>query len=191
MGYYDVGELLAEEERVVCTFQTQAWDCGFMDPSCVERDLAQGAKLELPVWLASALGRRGDVHVEVPTCLEERKRGMVKAGPAAANLRDLSPYYYELGQILLPLIQDEEEARAIEEILRVAFGGERYKQILDNSMHSLDQDTTEFTRKLTQFEKELFQAGVCDATDYLQWKARKSELISCSKVVQMKKRKRV
>jgi hypothetical protein len=126
----------------------------------------------------------------VPTCLSARYRNVIKAGPLAANLREMNPYYFELAKKVMPLIANEEEGLAIDEILRVAFGGERYKQILDQSMNSHDEDTTEFTRKLTQFEKELFVAGVNDAEDFLSWKDRENELILSAKVSQIKKRKR-
>ncbi|OQR84769.1 hypothetical protein ACHHYP_12977 [Achlya hypogyna] len=190
MGYFDVTELLSEEERIQCVFQTDATDCGFLDPSSLGKDLAANTKLELPLWMTAALTRHGSVKTVVPTCLNSRSRNVVKAGPSAANLRDMNPYYFEVGKKVLPLIEDEDEGRAIDEILRIAFGGERYKQILDQSMNSHDEDTTEFTRKLTEFEKELFHAGVDDAEDFLRWKGRENGHIACAKVMQMKKRKR-
>ncbi|KDO34223.1 hypothetical protein SPRG_19061 [Saprolegnia parasitica CBS 223.65] len=190
MGYYSVAELIAEEERIQCVFQTDATDCGFLDPSSLGKDLSMDTKLELPLWMASALARHNTVKTLVPTCLNSRFRNVVKAGPSAANLRDMNPYYFEVGKQVLPLIEDEDEGRAIDEILRVAFGGERYKAILDQSMNSHDEDTTEFTRKLTEYEKDLFLAGVDDAEDFLRWKGRENGLIACAKVIQMKKRKR-
>ncbi|OQR81606.1 hypothetical protein THRCLA_11585 [Thraustotheca clavata] len=190
MGYYTIQELVSEEERIQCVFQTDATDCSFLDPSALGKDLAANTKLELPLWMAAALARHGTVKTLVPTCLNSRFRNVVKAGPSAANLRDMNQYYFEMGKKILPLIEDDEEGQAIDDILRVAFGGERYKAILDHSMNSHDEDTTEFTRKLTEFEKELFQAGLDDAEDFLSWKRRDNDLIKCAKVIHMKKRKR-
>ncbi|RLN99961.1 hypothetical protein DYB28_001929 [Aphanomyces astaci] len=190
MGYYSVDELLAEEERVQCVFQTEAAGCGYMDPSTEGDDILQNTKLELPVWLATALAKHGTVDVLVPTCLSVRYRNVIKAGPSAANLRDMNPFFFELGKAVLPLLTNEADAQEIEGILRVAFGGERYKQILDQSMNSYDEDTTEFTRKLTEFEKDLYAAGVNDAQDFLRWRERKNDIIESAKVTQIKKRKR-
>ncbi|KAF0682854.1 Aste57867_25041 [Aphanomyces stellatus] len=191
MPYYSVDELLAEEERVTCVFQAEAAGCGYMDPSTEGDDILENTKLDLPLWLAAALARHGTVNVQVPTCLSARYRNVIKAGPSAANLRDMNPYFFELGKAVLPLLANETESQEIDDILRIGFGGERYKQILDQSMNSYDEDTTEFTRKLTEYEKDLFQAGVNDAQDFLRWRERKNELISSSKVVQIKKRKRI
>ncbi|ETV87262.1 hypothetical protein, variant [Aphanomyces astaci] len=148
MGYYSVDELLAEEERVQCVFQTEAAGCGYMDPSTEGDDILQNTKLELPVWLATALAKHGTVDVLVPTCLSVRYRNVIKAGPSAANLRDMNPFFFELGKAVLPLLTNEADAQEIEDILRVAFGGERYKQILDQSMNStctLRESTTRRT----------------------------------------------
>ncbi|KAF0732961.1 hypothetical protein Ae201684_010069 [Aphanomyces euteiches] len=103
----------------------------------------------------------------------------------------MNPYFFELGKAILPHLVNDGDVQEIEDILRVAFGGERYKMILDQSMNSHDEDTTEFTRKLTEFEKQLFQAGMNDANDFLRWRERKNEVISSAKVVQIKKRKRI
>ncbi|RHY71358.1 hypothetical protein DYB38_008701, partial [Aphanomyces astaci] len=56
--------------------------------------------------------------------------------------------------------------------------------------NSYDEDTTEFTRKLTEFEKDLYAAGVNDAQDFLRWRERKNDIIESAKVTQIKKRKR-
>ncbi|GMF46258.1 unnamed protein product [Phytophthora fragariaefolia] len=189
-GYLDVDEILAGDERVKCKFETAALDCGYLDPSCCEPDLPEGAAVELPLWLASTLARRGDVAVEAPQFLTKRFRRMLKAGPASVNLREFSPYVLEVGRQLGPLVAPEAQ-QEVDEILRLCFGGERYRELLNNAMSSLDEDTTEFTRKLTQDEKKLFDAGARDAKDFLQWKGRYAEAISAAAVVErsLKKRK--
>uniref|UniRef100_K3W7Q5 Uncharacterized protein n=1 Tax=Globisporangium ultimum (strain ATCC 200006 / CBS 805.95 / DAOM BR144) TaxID=431595 RepID=K3W7Q5_GLOUD len=188
-GYFDINDILAGDERLKCTFATDAIDCAYLDPSCVGEDLKQGTAVELPMWLAEPLAGRGDVALEVPHYLTKRFRRMIKAGPSSVNLRDFTAYFYEVGQHLLPLV-DEESGKEIEEILRLSFGGERYRDILNNSMNSLDEDTTEFTRKLTEEEKKLFQAGVRDSNDFIQWKGRKAEVITTAAVVERSTKRR-
>ncbi|TMW60812.1 hypothetical protein Poli38472_000854 [Pythium oligandrum] len=188
-GYFDVNDILAGDERIKCTFQTDAIDCAYLDPSCVDDDLKSGAVVELPMWLAEPLTLRGDVTLEAPQYLTKRFRRIMKAGPSAVNLREFSPYFYEVAKHLLPLV-DEVEAKEIEEILRLAFGGDRYRGIMNNSMNSLDEDTTEFTRKLTEEEKKLFQAGVHDSKDFTQWKGRHADVISAASVIERSSKRR-
>ncbi|OWZ21623.1 hypothetical protein PHMEG_0003796 [Phytophthora megakarya] len=190
MSYLDMDAILAEDERIKCTFATDALDCGFLDPSCREPDLAKHAAVELPLWLARPLAKLGHATVTPPHYLTKRFRRMLKAGPSSVNLREFSSYVLEVGQQLMPYVTEDEQ-REIDEILRLCFGGERYRDVLNNAMSSLDEDTTEFTRKLTQDEKKLFDAGIRDAKDFIQWKGRNAETITTAAVVErsLKKRK--
>ncbi|KAJ0397279.1 hypothetical protein P43SY_006539 [Pythium insidiosum] len=188
-NYFDINDILAGEERIKCTFQTDAVDCAYLDPSCVDDDLKSGAVVELPLWLAEPLAMRGDVAIEVPSFLTQRFRRIMKAGPSAVNLRDFSPYVYEVAKHVLPLVE-EGDGKEIQEILRLAFGGDRYREILNNSMNTLQEDTTEFTRKLTEEEKALFQAGVQDSKDFMHWKGRRSDVITAASVIQRSSKRR-
>ncbi|DAZ96788.1 TPA: hypothetical protein N0F65_005786 [Lagenidium giganteum] len=188
-GYFDIDDILSGEERVKCLFNTDAVGCAYLDPSCQGDDLANGSTVELPLWLAEPLANRGDVNVEVPHFLTKRFRRMMKAGPASVNLREFTPHLFEVARHLLPLVE-EADAKEIEEILRLAFGGERYREVLNNAMNTMDTDTTEFTRKLTEEEKKLFQAGVHDAKDFIQWKGRKAETIQTAAVVERSSKRR-
>lgn len=189
MSYLDINDILAGEERMKCTFQTDALDCAYLDPSCVEDDIKSGTMVELPLWLAEPLTLRGDVTLDPPQFLTKRFRRVMKAGPSSVNLRDFSPYVYEVAKYVLPLVE-EPDAKEIEEILRLAFGGERYREILNNSMNSMEEDTTEFTRKLTEEEKKLFQAGIQDAQDFMQWKGRQRDVIATAGVIERSSKKR-
>jgi hypothetical protein len=115
---------------------------------------------------------------------------MLKAGPSSVNLRESSQYVLEVGRQLAPYVEEQQQ-REIDEVLRLCFGGERYRDVLNNAMSSMDEDTTEFTRKLTQDEKKLFDAGARGARDFLLWKGRQAETITTATVVQrsLKKRK--
>ncbi|KAE9339297.1 hypothetical protein PF008_g11637 [Phytophthora fragariae] len=189
-GYLDIDEILAGDERIKCKFETDALDCGYLDPSCRDPDLAKESMVELPLWLATMLARRGDVSVEPPHYLTKRFRRMLKAGPSSVNLREFSSYVLEVGRELMPLVVPAAQ-QEIDEILRLCFGGERYRSLLNNAMSSLDEDTTEFTRKLTLDEKKLFDAGIRDAKDFIQWKGRNAETIATATVFErsLKKRK--
>jgi hypothetical protein len=188
-NFFDVNELLAGDERVKCTFLRDAVDCAFLDPSCVGDDLKSGAVVELPLWLAEPLAEHQHVVIDVPQFLTPRFRRIMKAGPASVNLREFSPYVYEVARRVVPFVEDP-EAKDIDEILRLAFGGDRFREILNNSMNAMNEDTTEFTRKLTEDEKQLFSAGARDLKDFMLWKGRHADVISAAAVVDRTSKRR-
>uniref|UniRef100_A0AAV1T4J7 DNA replication complex GINS protein PSF3 N-terminal domain-containing protein n=1 Tax=Peronospora matthiolae TaxID=2874970 RepID=A0AAV1T4J7_9STRA len=189
-GYLDIDDILAGDERIKCSFETDALDCGYLDPSCNSAGLPKGASVELPLWLVTTLARRGDVTVEPPHFLTKRFRRMLQAGPSSVNLREFSTHLLQVGSSLMPCVNEDERAE-MDEILRLCFGGERYCAILNHAMSSLNEDTTEFTRKLTQDEQKLFDAGSRDAKEFVQWKGRNAETITAPAVIarSLKKRK--
>lgn len=92
--------------------------------------------------------------------------------------------------MLVAQLVDRNEAREVEEILRIAFGGERYRRIMDESMNSRDEDTTEFTRKLTHMEKALFIKGLFGSRDFYNWKNRSSSFLKCAAILESGRKKR-
>jgi hypothetical protein len=76
--------------------------------------------------------------------------------------------------------------------LRQAFSGERFKQVLDHSLNTRDEDIREFTDHLTAMEQRLFDAGYQASTDFIGWKSRQKDTIQVSAAVAREtKRQRV
>ena len=180
--YYDIHEILAGEERVNCTFLTDAQECAYLDPSSLEDDIKAGSEVDLPLWLATSLIRRDDVNVRIPQYFTKRFSRMLKAGPSSVTLSNYCFYMYQVGKELLPLVESDETSN-IEEVLRYAFGGERYREILYHSMSAMWEDSTEFTRKLTHDEKQIVIAGAADFKDMIRWKSGGSELLTAAPVL--------
>lgn len=180
--YYDIHEILAGEERVNCTFLTDAQECAYLDPSSLEDDIKAGSEVDLPLWLATSLIRRDDVNVRIPQYFTKRFSRMLKAGPSSVTLSNYCFYMYHVGKELLPLVESDETSN-IEEVLRYAFGGERYREILYHSMSAMWEDSTEFTRKLTHDEKQIVIAGAADFKDMIRWKSGGSELLTAAPVL--------
>ena len=117
-----------------------------------------------------------------------RFREQLEAGPGAVNLRERSPYYYEVGVALASLTDDQR----LKDTLLMVFSGERFKRLLDCSLNSLNEDVNAFTRDLPHLEKNLFNAGYRSSEEYVGWKSRAFNKLAMSKVIQGKvKRQRI
>ncbi|CAI7862261.1 unnamed protein product [Closterium sp. NIES-53] len=107
-NYYDLDDILAEDEKLPVTFRTGATGVGrALDPSTDADDLAVGAKVDLPVWMVPALAKRNMVSALEPRMFGERIRKEVQADAACVNLRACSPYYYSLGTKIAPWVRDK------------------------------------------------------------------------------------
>lgn len=117
-----------------------------------------------------------------------RFRDQLEAGPGAINLRERSPFYYEIGVALASMMGDER----LQDTLLMAFSGERFKRLLDCSLNSLNEDANTFTRDLPNLEKDLFTAGYQSSEEYVDWKSRAFNKLATSKVIKNKvKRRRI
>ena len=75
---------------------------------------------------------------------------------------------------------DDDELR---KSLRVAFSGERFRRILDQSLNSRNEDTTAVVERLTNMERTLFHKGYDAAEAFHDWKTRKAHKIRASALV--------
>ncbi len=157
-NYFCIDSILAEEERIPSEFTISVVNLGYLDPCCTEEDLPKGTLLELPFWLAQTLhskrhrspeGEKPFVRIGLPKFFNQLSRENLRAGPSATNLRDKTPYFYELGRSLSFLTNDAE----LLTILRQALSGPRFVDISNKSLNSRTIDMTEFTRNLTEAER--------------------------------------
>lgn len=88
----------------------------------------------------------------------------------------------QLGKSLATIIGGEHGTK-IKKSLRGCVSGIRFRNILDRSFNSGNEDMTDFTRNLTNMEKELFQQGCSCARDFYRWKSRQTEKIEPSDLV--------
>jgi len=175
--YYDVHSVLAEDEKAQVHFNTDVYQLGFLDNGAGRRDIAQGSKVELPIWLGLALGAGNFVDLQLPMMFQGRFLLSLLADPPVMNLRDKSPYYYEVGAQLSHFLRSRGEGgRPLIHDLVTAFST-RYGDILDKSQNSRGEDTTKVTKKLTQLERELFKSGYDAANELHRWKRRQGEFI--------------
>ena len=95
-SYYDIDSILSEEERVPSIFNVDGVQLGFLDPSSFDDDLKKDTNIELPFWLCKTLQSKGMVNIESPKFYKHKFLEHMEADPSVVNLREKSPYYYEV-----------------------------------------------------------------------------------------------
>lgn len=169
--YYDIDDIVMEDERISTVFQVGAHGVGLLDPSSETNNIEKGAKVELPVWLAHDLLLRQAVTVSIPACFSHKTRKEIQADAACVDLRNRSPYFYELGCKIAPLVGD----RSLGSFLLYAFTG-RYKEMLSKSHSSTAGTVPKFSTRLTKEETQLFEAARFSMTDFKKWRMGKPRL---------------
>ncbi|XP_043689874.1 DNA replication complex GINS protein PSF3-like isoform X2 [Telopea speciosissima] len=86
--YYNIDDIIMEEEIISVVFQVAANGVGLLDPSAKTNSVEQGSKVELPFWLAQELHLRQAVAMNVLACFNQKNK---------------CPYFYELGCKIAPL----------------------------------------------------------------------------------------
>ncbi|KAG0495664.1 hypothetical protein HPP92_000355 [Vanilla planifolia] len=173
-NYYDIDDILLEEEPISVVFQVEANGVGLLDPGSEANRVEKGAKIDIPFWLAHELYLRQAVSITVPPCFSLKTRKEIQADAACVDLKFRSPYFYELGRKLVPLVPD----KTIGSFLLYAFTN-RYKEILGKS-HSTIGTTPKFTSKLTHEESQLFEAARTSMVAFKKWRVGGSRLEKAS-----------
>ncbi|XP_057766731.1 uncharacterized protein LOC130987128 isoform X3 [Salvia miltiorrhiza] len=79
-NYYDIDDILAEEELVPTVFQHAANGVGLFDSSDDADKVEAGSRAELPFWLVRELYLRQLISIRVPPCFD-REIGDRTIGP--------------------------------------------------------------------------------------------------------------
>jgi GINS complex subunit 3 len=185
--------LSVEEERVPCQTNIDFAGLGHLDSTSTHEDLAKWSKIEVPLWLAELLAKKGHASVDMPKHYSERFRAHLQAGPVATNLREHSPNFFAVGESLARIMADND----LQEALKFAYTGERFNRIMDLAFNSQHEDVTEERRSFTEAELDLFTAGARATKGFSQWKRRSGSTLSTTPVfptatagVQVKRQKR-
>jgi GINS complex subunit 3 len=132
MSYLDIDQILCEEERIPATFLLDAPGLGHLDTSIDSEDLPENSRIELPLWLALAFGRKNMVNLELPKHFERKMRDEILAGAENINLKEFSHYFFEVGSSLAIETRNED----LKTTLQIAFAGERFRSLM---MHALSR----------------------------------------------------
>ncbi|KAH7537554.1 hypothetical protein FEM48_Zijuj03G0105400 [Ziziphus jujuba var. spinosa] len=194
-NYYDLDDIIAEEERVSVVFRKAVNGVGIdasAETDCVEID----SKVELPFWLAHELYLRKVVKLKVPTCFNQKTRLELGADAACVDLRSRCPYFYEFGckiAWLLKLYNDfvvigayrvenfdfiwfnscepetRVEGRDLGSFLLSAFEN-RYKEVLAKAHSAAFAAASKCFTLLTKEETTMYEAAQSSMAAFKKWR---------------------
>jgi hypothetical protein len=105
-GYYDIDDILAEEELVPCKTFFDFSYLSHLDPDTAvnskQHYLPENSKIKMPVWAVRKWADLGFCRVTLPKHYGLRARELLQADPTAVTLR---PRFFRSGQCVTDLIE--------------------------------------------------------------------------------------
>ncbi|XP_019895777.1 DNA replication complex GINS protein PSF3 isoform X2 [Esox lucius] len=102
-NFFSLDDILLSHERLPSRMECLFPRLGFLEKSSDSRDIQEGTKMEMPLFLAKGLyeRKRRVVSVELPKVYKEGWRTVFSADPTVVDLHKMGPYYYGLGSQML------------------------------------------------------------------------------------------
>ncbi|CAB1323330.1 unnamed protein product, partial [Coregonus sp. 'balchen'] len=164
-NFFSLDDILLSHERLPsrteCTFPR----LGFLEKSSDSRDIQEGTKMEMPLFLAKGLyeRKRRVVSVELPKVYKEGWRTVFNADPTVVDLHKMGPYYYGLGSQMLHFDSPENPEIA--------------QAVLQNAYN---EDTSALVERLDYLERALFRAGQSGLNSFQNWERGRASTITAS-----------
>ncbi|KAH8118327.1 GINS complex, Psf3 component [Phellopilus nigrolimitatus] len=177
--YYSIDAILAENQKIQCTFKADIPELGYLDGGA-ERDIKALSKLQLPFWLAPMLLYSDYADCTVPNPFNQRVRNALNAEPRSVKLSGL----VGSGGPLVWLRSndhgvDDYQAKDLSDVLAETFK-QRLVDIMDQAQHfgalgasaggaGHGQAGEDFREGLDGTERELFALAQESAKLTKQW----------------------
>jgi len=87
--YYDIDEILAEEELVPCTTLFEFSYLSHLDPEVADRQhyLPENSRVKVPLWALEKWAMLGFVRIALPRHFTRKARERLEAEPSEVDLR--------------------------------------------------------------------------------------------------------
>ncbi|ODV97299.1 hypothetical protein PACTADRAFT_38769 [Pachysolen tannophilus NRRL Y-2460] len=173
-SYYDIDDILADNQKLPCKFQMTVPGLGYLEGN-PGKPLRKNSKLELPLWLAEVLAiipideTSEDSFIELvqPEYFSNRVINAIKTNSKTLDLHSISTYYYKLAIKWCAMFKDKELAEVISEMLK-----DRSSEINDfatNSKNGNSSGSHDFILSLDEFEKKLFKLSHDSNRNFKNW----------------------
>ncbi|KAI0053084.1 GINS complex Psf3 component [Auriscalpium vulgare] len=171
--YYSIDAILAENQKIQCTFKVDIPDMGHLDGG-KDRDIKKNSKIQLPLWIAYILIYSDFADFTIPTPFNARVRNALNAEAKSVRLSGLVG-----AGGLWPRRLDDAPAKEMSDILTKTFRS-RLVEVIDQAQHfaalgpsggggqSGDMALT-FREGLDGTERELFSLAQDSAKKTKQW----------------------
>jgi GINS complex subunit 3 len=159
-------ELLAEACSAPTTFLYGAAGLGrVLDAGGTDRDVKQDQELEVPLWLAMPLTKRGMAKIRRPVVYGERYQRKLNAGAECVSLKNLAPYFFEVGNKCNECLQDVELSGFLSRTFK-----QRYHDLISKGLNTMTgEEVLELTSKLATEEQQLFESGRASIVETERW----------------------
>ncbi|KAI1792988.1 GINS complex, Psf3 component [Ganoderma leucocontextum] len=180
--YYSIESILAENQKIQCTFKVDVPDMGHLDGGKVG-DIKALSKVQIPLWMAYILIFSDYADFTVPPPFAARVRNALNAEPRSVRLSTLvgqGGLWYGFGRMIMRLLNDE-PSEEMSKVLTETFRA-RLPEVIDQAQHfaSLqasagagsrggDASVASFREGMDGTERELFQLAQESAKKTKLW----------------------
>ncbi|VDC06136.1 unnamed protein product [Peniophora sp. CBMAI 1063] len=178
--YYSIDSILAENQKIQCTFKVDIPEMGHLDGGD-ERDIKALSKIQLPMWMAYILIYSNYAGFTVPPPFSNRVKNALKAEPKSVRLSALvgaGASWYAFGRIYMRLLS-EEGATEMSENLAKTFR-DRLAEVIDQAQHfaalgpvggagQSNDVAAAFREGLDATERDMFTLAQDSARSTKQW----------------------
>ncbi|KII95381.1 hypothetical protein PLICRDRAFT_34229 [Plicaturopsis crispa FD-325 SS-3] len=133
--YYSIDAILAENQKIQCTFKIDVPDMGHLGGGD-ERDIKALSKIPIPLWLSYIILYSDWADFSVPTPFTNRVRNALKAEAKSVKLSQLvgaGGSWYGFGKTVMDLLSDE-QSEELSKVLTKAFR-DRLIEVIDQAQH--------------------------------------------------------
>ncbi|MBN3281854.1 PSF3 protein, partial [Polyodon spathula] len=182
-NFLSLDDILLSQEKLPTRTECAFPRLGFVEKTSDTRDIPEGTKMEMPLWLSKGLydNKRRLVSVEHPKIYRQGWRTVFSADPNVVDLHKMGPYYYGLGSQLLHF-DSPENPEIAQTVLQTYIG--RFRRIMDSSQNAYNEDTSALVERLDVLERCLFRTGQIGLNDFQRWEKGQASQITASNLVQ-------
>ncbi|KIM68703.1 hypothetical protein SCLCIDRAFT_13481 [Scleroderma citrinum Foug A] len=178
--YFAIDAILAENQKIQCTFKVDVPDMGHLGGGA-DRDIKALTKVPIPMWLAYIMLFSDWADFNIPAPFGSRVRNALKAEPRSVRLSALvgaGGLWYGFGKMIMDILNDE-QGDGMSKILTETFRG-RLTEVIDQAQHfaalgpsgggnSVEDTAQSFREGLDGTERELFALAQDSAKRTKRW----------------------